>query len=210
MERREVAQIFAAILLLFVVAGATFAMEGNAFSLLQVFVFSFIVIGVPIVIKNLVAFALDASVEHRLWNVYYFGFGKKQHFEEEQPFGLYVPLVCSVVTLGFFKVMTFLTYETKALKYRAAKRFGAYSYTEMSEWHNGLIGAAGVVSLWIIAIVGYLPGWEFLAKMASFYAFWSMVPISDLDGSQIFFGSRVLWIVLAIVTLVFAFYGLMI
>lgn len=210
MDRHEFAQILSAVLLMFVVSGAAFAMRGQTFSVLQVFVFSFIVVGIPVLVKNIVAFGLDASVEHKIWGVYHFGFGAKQHFEKEQPFGLYVPLFFSVFTLGFLKVMTFLTYETKALKYRAAKRFGYYSYTEMTDWHTGLIGAAGVISLWLVAAVGYLPGWEYLAKMALFYAFWNMVPISDLDGTQIFFGSRVLWAVLAVVTLVFAFYGLLI
>lgn len=208
MENKELAQIFSAILLMFIVSGAAFAISGKAFSVLQVFVFSFIVVGVPVIAKNIIAFGLDASVEHKTWGVYNFGFGNSQHFKEEQPFGVYIPIIFSVLTLGFLKVMTFLTYETRALKYRAAKRFGFYSYTEITDWHNGLIGASGVIVLWIIAAIGYLPGWEFLAKMASYYAFWNMIPVSDLDGTQIFFGSRVLWVVMAIITLVFCFYAL--
>ena len=213
MDGHELAHIVAAVLLMFVVAGVTFAIIGDAFGLVQVFVFSVIVIGVPIVVKKTIAYALDADVKHEIWGVYHFGFKPKEHFRKERPFGVIVPLVFSFlgVLIRFpLMVMTFLTYETTALKYRAAKRHGFYSYTEMTDWHNGLIGAFGVVSLWLIAMLGYLAGWEFLMKMASYYAFWNMVPVSKLDGTQIFFGNRILWVVLAVISLLFVFYAVMI
>ena len=210
MERRELAQIISAILLMFVVSGAAFAIQGKTVLVLQTFIFSFIVIGLPIIVKNLVAFGLDASVEHKIWGVYHLGFRPKEHFKTEQPFGVYIPLIFSVLTLGFLKVMTFLSYETKTLKYRAARRFGFYSYTEMTDWHNGLIGIAGILSLFIVGIFGYVIGWEYLFKMTAYYVFWNMLPISNLDGSQIFFGSRILWTVLGIIALIFVLFALVI
>ena len=151
---------------------------------------------------------LDSSVEHRLWYVYRTGFRPKQHFKREMPFGLIVPLVLAALSVGVLKVMTILTYETRALKHRAAKRHGFYSYTEMTDWHNGLIGAAGIVALLLVSFLAYFPGLEYLSKMAAYYAFWNMLPISKLDGTQIFFGNRVLWTVLGVITLIFSFYAL--
>ncbi len=193
---------------MFVVSATGFAVSGDSLSLVLTFGFSVIVIVIPIIVKKAVAYSLDASVEHEIWQVYHTGIKPKQHFKKEKPFGLFVPLLFTLVSLGAWKVMTFLTYETRALKHRAAKRFGFYSYTAMTDWHNGLIGACGVISLLIISVLAYLSGLEYLAKMATYYAFWSVVPISKLDGTQIFFGSRVLWAVLAVTTLIFTLYAL--
>lgn len=197
---------------MFVVVGFGFTLIGDSSGLVWAFVFSVIVVGVPIAVKNAVAFFYDASVSHEIWNVYRFGVRPSEHFKKEKPFGVVIPLVFAF--LGFLikvplMILTFLTYETRALKYRAAKRHGFYSYTEMTDWHNGLIGASGVVSLLLVAVIGYLIGFEFLARLASYYAFWSMVPVSKLDGTQIFFGNRIMWVVLAVVTLIFTFYAKM-
>jgi len=151
---------------------------------------------------------LDANVEHRIWHFQRYGFKPRAKFKKEMPFGVILPLAISIVTLGAAQLMTFLTYETRALKHRAAKRFGFYSYTEMTDSHNGLIGASGVVVLLLISFIAYFPGWEYLSKMAAFYAFWNMAPFSNLDGTQIFFGNRTLWSVLGVIVLIFVLYAL--
>jgi len=202
------AHVIAAVVLMFVVAATGFALRGETSALIQTFIFSIVVVVVPVIVRKAVAYSFDSRVVHEIWQVYRTGLRPKQHFKKEKPFGLYVPLIFTLFSLGAWKVMTFLTYETRALKHRAAKRHGFYSYTAMTDWHNGLIGASGVVALLIIGVVAYLPGWEYLAKMASFYAFWSMVPISKLDGTQIYFGNRILWVVLAVTVLVFTLYAL--
>jgi len=207
MERRELAHIFVAILLMFIVAGLGFIIDGDAEKISQVFVFSFFVVGLPVFVKKAVAYLLDSSVEHKIWSVYYFGVRDKDHFKKEQPFGIILPLLLSAFSLGVVKCMTFLSYETSALKHRAAKRFGYYSYTEMTDWHNGLIGATGIVSLFFLGFISYLAGFEYLTKMAVYYAFFNILPVSNLDGTQIFFGSRIIWTVLAAVSLIFALYG---
>ena len=207
MKNGELAQIVAAILITFIIFSLTFVFKGDYYSVAQVFIFSFFIILVYVLAKKIVAYAFDSSVEHRIWGVYSYGVKPKQHFKKEKPFGLFVPLLFSLVSTGLVKVATILTYETRALKHRAAKRFGFYSYAEMTDWHNGLIGASGIAALLILSLVGYLVGFELLFKMAAYYAFWNMVPVSDLDGTQIFFGSRIVWAVLALTTFLFAFYG---
>jgi len=208
MEKREIAHVVAAILLMFVVYAVIFVLEGEMERIAQVLIFSVVVVGIPLIVKNAAAYSLDAGLTHEIWSVYRFGVRPKQHFNKPRPFGLVVPLIFSLISLGAWKVTTLLTYETRALKHRAAKRFGFYSYTEMTDWHNGLIGAAGVVSLLVISVLAYLSGVELLAAMATHYAFWNMVPISKLDGAQVFFGNRVLWVVLEVTTLIFVLYSL--
>ena len=123
MEQNELGQILSAVLVLFVVAGLGFALRGDFVSLGMVFIFSLIVIIVPVVVRGIAAYGLDASVEHRIWHVYRYGFKRRRHFKNEQPFGVYLPLIFSVLSLGLVKVMTFLTYETSALKHRTPKPF---------------------------------------------------------------------------------------
>jgi hypothetical protein len=78
----------------------------------------------------------------------------------------------------------------------------------MTDWHNALIGAAGIVAVLILSIISYLIPWsDSLWRLSAYYAFWNMIPLSNLDGTQIFFGSRVLWSTLAIVVAIFTVYA---
>jgi Zn-dependent protease len=78
----------------------------------------------------------------------------------------------------------------------------------MTDWHNALVGAAGIIAILLVAFISYwYAGLETLSKFATFYAFSNMIPFSKLDGSQIFFGSRVLWATLSIITLIFTAYA---
>jgi len=207
MGNKEWAHVVSAVLLMFVIYGLRFVLAGEFVSLLQIFVFSFIVIAVPVIAKKGMAYWLDARVEHEIWYFQRFGWKPGARFKKPVPFGLIVPLLFSVLSLGAAKISTFLTYETRALKHRAARRFGHYSYTSMTDWHIGMIGAAGVVSLLLVSIIAYFADFGFLGRMAAYYAFWNVIPFSKLDGTQIFFGSRVLWSVLAVVSLIFAGYA---
>jgi len=210
MKIDEIKQIMAVVLTLTLVIGFSFILESKWNDLIYGFFFALIIIWTNIAAKKGMAYLLDSDVEHEIWKWSRFGFKPDDHLQKEIPAGLIFPIVLSFLSLGVLKIMTFLTYETKALKVRAAKRFGIYSYTEMTDWHNGLIGAAGIISLLILASVVYIiPGsnLEYLSVLASYYAFFNMLPISKLDGTQIFFGSRVLWTTIAIITTIFALYA---
>ena len=210
MERREFAHILAGVLVLFVVSSLFFVIKGNLGVVFWVFIFSFIIIGVHVFSKKIVAYLLDSNVEHRIWHVYQYGLRPKDHFKEEVPFGLIAPLFLSVLSAGILKFTGVLTYESRALKHRAAKRFGFYSFTEVTDWHNGLIGSCGIIAVLILSVLGYSLDFEYLAKMAAYYALSNMIPISNLDGTLIFFGSRIMWSVLALVSALFAFAGFLI
>jgi Zn-dependent protease len=212
MKESEFSQIVLAIIVLTIVIGFSFGIQGDINKLAQSFFFSIIIILVAVFSKKLVALLLDCDVEHKIWRFSQYGLRAHQHLKKEAPAGIIAPLIITILSLGFIKAPTILTYETRALKRRAAKRFGYYSYTEMTDWHNGLIGAAGIFAVLLLALLSYLlpTNLEYLAKVASFYAFFNMLPISNLDGTQIFFGSRVLWSVLAIITLIFTSYALLV
>lgn len=208
MKYSEFLVIIGAVIILTVSAGLSHALSGEFIGIAKVLLFSAIIIFLTVSAKKLMAFLLDAGAEHRLWTLSRFGFKPNKHFKREAPLGIILPVLLSVITLGIVKFGGILTYETSALKYRAAKRFGGFSFTEITDWHNGLIGAAGVVCTLLISLVSYFPGFEELSKLAAFYAFSNMIPLSKLDGTQILFGSKVLYIILAVITLIFLGYAI--
>ena len=78
----------------------------------------------------------------------------------------------------------------------------------MTDWHNALVGSAGIIAILFLSFVVYwVPQLGGLSKVAAFYAFSNLIPFSKLDGAQIFFGSRVLWATLSIITLIFTAYA---
>jgi len=209
MKSRELLHILAAIIIFTVVGSLSFLIDSNWEMLPKVFVYATLIIFASIFAKKLMANLLDTDVEHEIWQVSRYGIKLHQKFKKPIPSGLIFPLVFSIFSLGLIKFSAFLTYEATALKRRAAKRFGFYSFTELTEWHNGLIGAAGIVALFLVALISYfLPfNLEYLSKLAAYYALSNLLPISKLDGTQIFFGSRVLWTTLIAIALVFAAYA---
>ena len=66
-------------------------------------------------------------------------------------------------------------------------------------------------ALLILAIIGtllkpYLPSFGAdLAKYSIYFGIWNLLPIGQLDGTKIFFGTTVLWFFLAIIYTISAF-----
>jgi len=204
MKEREIAHILIGILVIAMVISISSAIDGNFEFLGTAIIFSAILIGANISAKKIAAHLLDSDIEHEIWNWRRFGFKPGGHLKKSIPMGIILPLIIGIYSLGTIKLLTPLTYETRALKRRAAKRFGAFSFTEMTDWHNAIVGAAGIVAILLVSFISYwYAGLETLSKFAAFYAFSNMIPFSKLDGAQIFFGSRVLWATLAIITLIF-------
>lgn len=210
MKTSELLSIFAAVIILIAIFGFSFVIKGDFNSLSKIVFFSVVIILVSVFTKKLIAYMFDSNVEHEIWRVYRYSWKPSWHFEKPVPAGIILPLFFTLISWGALKFSAILTYETRALKYRASKRFGMYSFSEITDWHNGIIGASGIIALLLLSVIAYfIPGnLEYLAKMATFYAFWNMIPVSNLDGTQIFFGSRILYSILAVITIIFTVYAM--
>jgi Zn-dependent protease len=68
----------------------------------------------------------------------------------------------------------------------------------------------GIIITLLISTIAYISNFGYFAKIATLYAFFSLLPISKFDGTQIFFGSRVLYAVLVTITLIYTYYALII
>lgn len=208
MKLTEIANLAIATLVLTFVTGLTFLLKSQWQDLTLTFTFSIIIITTAVLTKKAAAFLLDADVEHEIWNIQYFGFTKRYHLKKPVPAGIILPIIISILSLGAIKFSALLTYEARALKYRASKRFGFYSYTALTDRHNSFIGASGIIALFILAFVSYFIELGYLSQISIFYAFWNLLPVSKLDGTQIFFGSRVLWAILATIAIISSFFAL--
>ncbi len=211
MKKQEIISILVAILVFSIVLSFRQIVLGNFIYVGTAIIFSASVIFTNIGAKKLAARTLDSDVEHDFWYWQRYGFKPGNYLKKKIPAGVALPLILTAFSLGFLKCMTFLTYETTALRRRAVRRFGFYSFTEMTDWHNSLIGAGGIIALLALSFITYWSPFvliDGLWKVSAFYAFWNMLPVSRFDGAQIFFGSRVLWTALALITAVFTAYAL--
>lgn len=211
MDQREIIHIVIGVFILTFIIAAQGLFQGHIAVLGTSIVWAVIIVGVYVGAQKLAAQSLDAEAKHELWSWQRYGYKPHQHIPHPITMGAIVPCALSILSLGWFKVPTIFTYETAPLKRRASKRFGFYSFTEMTDWHIALIGGAGIAALLVLSAISYfISGAEVLWQIAAYYAFWNMLPVSKLDGAQIYFGSRVLWTALALVTLLFAAYALII
>jgi len=213
MKAKEFSNILSAIVILAIVIGFGFPFTKflTVENLSKSFVFAAVIIFIGVAARKFAADKLDSDVEHEMWKWQRFGYKPHHYLKEGLPAGIALPLFFSLFTLGALKVMAVLNYYAAPLRRRAARRFGYFSYGELSEYHNGLIGAAGITAVLILSFVCYfIPGLTPLAKYSAYYAFWNMLPISFLDGTQILFGSRVLYATLALFTIIFTAAALLI
>ncbi|MBI3623992.1 hypothetical protein HY212_07990 [Candidatus Pacearchaeota archaeon] len=161
-----------------------------------------LVILINVIAKKITAYNLDSEIEVKFWEVNRYGFKPSSYFKKPVPAGLVLPVLVSVFSLGNLYWMACLTFDVKAKVYRAAKRFGLYAFSEMTERHIGIIAASGIIANLIFAVIGYLAGFTEFARFSLYFAAFSMIPLSDLDGNKVFFGSIVFWSFLAIITLI--------
>ncbi|MEM3091229.1 MAG: hypothetical protein QXU39_01040 [Candidatus Pacearchaeota archaeon] len=168
----------------------------------------FLVILVSIIAKKITAFYLDSQIEMKLWTIERYGFSPAQHFKKPFPSGIVFPLIFSLITFGKFVWMASLVFDVKPMIYRTAKRHGLYSYSEMTEGHIGFIAAAGIFTNLVFAVIAYLIGFEEISRLSIYFAFFNMIPFSDLDGNKIFFGSMIIWSLLAALVLIGLFYAI--
>ncbi|MAG10760.1 hypothetical protein CMI44_00405 [Candidatus Pacearchaeota archaeon] len=164
--------------------------------------FVFLTILINLIAKKSLAFYYDAEIETKIWEIRRYGYRKGYHFKKPIPAGVIFPLITTVFSLGYITWMASMVFEIKTKVYKAAKRHGLYKFTEMTEDHLAYIASAGVAANILLGIIGYLLNYPQFAQLNLYYAFFQMIPFSNLDGNKIFFGSLALWSFLAVIVLI--------
>ena len=201
LEKKEIIAIAIVALILAVTISLLKSLEIFLYTLLTVL----LVIIINISAKKIASFYLDSEIEIKLWEIKRYGFKAHRYFKKPFPAGAFFPIIFSAFSFGCLNWMACLVFDIKPKIYRAAKRHGLYTFSEMTEYHIGLIAAAGILANLIFALIGYLLGLPEpmnFVKLNILFAFFNMLPISDLDGNKVFFGSLVLWSFLASMVLI--------
>ena len=163
-----------------------------------------LVVLLNISIKKFTAYHLDSEIEMRIWEMNRLEPFYHKHFKKPILIGAFLPLISKIILFPFksFVWMASLVFEVKPKTYRAAKRFGLYSFSSVTEYEMGLIAASGILINLLSAVVGYFVGFPLFARLSMYYAFFNILPISELDGNKIFFGSKIMWSFLASLILI--------
>jgi hypothetical protein len=159
--------------------------------------------------KKVVGYYLETGVEVRFWEIYQYGFKASHHLKKPFPLGAVLPLISKIILfpLKGFILMTSLVFEVFPKSHRAAKRHGLYSFSEMTEYHIGIIAASGIIANLFFAVIGYLIGFTEFSRLSIYYAFVNMIPFSELDGNKVFFGNIIMWSFLASIVLIGMFFA---
>ncbi|MFA5020279.1 MAG: hypothetical protein WC533_04225 [Candidatus Pacearchaeota archaeon] len=209
---KEVAQIFAVIIVLIIAVNLN-AVVTNKINLEIMLIKSVsiaIIVVLSIIAKNIAANYFEAGIKTKIWQWQRFGIQQHQHFKKPVPAGIILPLLFSLVSIGYFYWFACLEFDATPKHSRVAKRYGIkeFRFTEMTESHLGFIAAAGVVVNLIASVIAYIAGFPEFTKLAIYYSAFSMLPLSNLDGNKIFFASIKFWITLAAICLIFLGYAL--
>lgn len=170
----------------------------NLFFMTLLFVFLVIVINVAA--KKVFSYYLDTDITIKTWEIKQFWVKKHMSFAKPIPMGIFMPLIIKFISVGLINWMACLTFDASGKVYRAAKRHGIYSFSEVTEEEMGWIAGAGIVANLIFAVLAYMIGQEGLAKISITYAFFNMIPAFDWDGAKIFFGNIPFWAFLAVLS----------
>jgi hypothetical protein len=192
------------IFLIIVIIGLSLSLSLNATSwktILAAFAAVAVVVLANIFAKKIAAYNLDTEIEMKIWEAKNRKIaGGKKSF----PIGAILPPISKLILFPFnsFVWMASLVFDVKPRIYKGAKRYGLYTFSEMTEYHLGLIAAAGVFANLVLSVVGYFLGFPLFARLSMYYAFFHILPLSELDGNKIFFGNLVLWSFLAALVLI--------
>ena len=169
----------------------------------------FIILLTNLASKKIVAYNLESDIKTRFWAWEYYWFGSYDRFKKPIPM-IWIPLFASLLTKANLFWLAVLEYDITPRTERVSKRHGLYRFSQMTDWHISLITGAGVVANLVLAFAGYLIGFEYFARLSIYFALWSLIPISSLDGSKILFGSRILWVTLVTAMAILLSYGIII
>jgi hypothetical protein len=157
MERKEAIHIIIAIIIMAIVIHFSKLLTINqGFNLVQcllILLYSAIIISLSVLIKKLVAYRRDISIQHKILTFQKYWFPKKSHFKKPIPLGIILPLFLSAVSAGFIKCFTLLQFDPKPMSSRVVKAKGFPRTYEINDSDLGIIIFWSVVSLLALSLI---------------------------------------------------------
>jgi len=167
------------------------------------FLLAALIILTNVLTKKIASSFYNIKIEHNILGFKRWWWYETSKFKKPIPIGLILPFLISILSLGIFKIFVFLQFDAQNLpKKRTLKKRGSYRYSKINESDLAFTSAWGFWALIMLAIVGVIIHQPELTRYSIYYGIWNLVPISNLDGTKLFFGSLINWILLAIVYLI--------
>lgn len=168
-----------------------------------IFLIALLIILVNVIAKKIAAPHYCIKIEHKILGFQRFGFPERSKLKRPFPIGLVLPFIVALFSLGFIKMFTILQFDYENFKKkRALRKSGLYRYSEVNESDVGFTAAWGFWALILLSLIGYFAGMPELTKYPIYYGIWNLIPLGQLDGTKLFFGSFVHWLLLSIVYVV--------
>jgi membrane-associated protease RseP (regulator of RpoE activity) len=174
-------------------------------------IFSLIII-LSTAVKKISAYHYAIKIEHHDWKLTQWWWYTRAHFQIPFPLGLIIPFFFAVFTIGYLKPFSFLQFNAENIEeVRILKKHGPRGSRRkefINESDLGYTAATGFYVLFFLAIIGivlkpYFPSFGYgLAKYSVYYALWNLLPVSQLDGAKVFFGTTLLWSFILLVFLI--------
>jgi len=162
--------------------------------------------------KKLISKRYSIKIEHSPWKFQRYWFRNKDKFKIPIYSGVIFPLFFGFFSLGSIMPFSFLQYDAENLKEkRLLKSRGTERRRkdEINEEDLAYTSATGFYILIILAVIGWLIkpafptfGYE-ISKYSIYYGLWNLIPISQLDGTKLFFGGRFHWAFIVLIYLLF-------
>lgn len=152
--------------------------------------------------KKFMAYQLDSAEETKIWTFKRYGFKENKNFKHPIPLGIILSFFIAILSQGRLLWFALTESEVNPTEARAVRRREFYSYYEMTEWHLALISASGIIASFILAIISYFINQPELGRLSIYYASFNLIPFSKLDGTKIFFGSKILYWTLVTISLI--------
>jgi hypothetical protein len=200
MENKYLKEFFSILLAAVVLSVSLYYKNTNSFWFILLYIS--ITIGINVLTKKIAGYYYETNIEYSLWSIQNIGFRPSHKLKTPFPM-TWLPLIVSFVTNGFFQWIPILVFNVEPKPERASKRHGLYNFSEVSERDLAIIVFVSVICHLFFSVVFYLCGFEILAKYNIYYAVASIIPLSDLDGSKLFFGNKILWFISTILSVLF-------
>jgi hypothetical protein len=141
----------------------------------------------------------NIEIEHKMWEFQNYGWGREARFKKPFPIGLVFPLLITLLFNGIIKPLTLLQFDSKNIfEKRILKKRGMKRKTEINDSDIAFTACWGFYILILLAVLGWLFGIPELTAFSIFYGAWNLIPFGQLDGSKVFFGSIINWVILVI------------
>lgn len=200
-DEKEVYQlIFGVFLIAYLIAFPTFTLSSSLIAI----IFAAVILIPHVVAHKIVAshYVAEAKFKFLEWKRY--GLFEDSVFKHPFPIWLVLPIVMIFVTLGKLKLFAIETFD---ISWKPYKRIGRW-FTELEEQEIAIIAMAGpMVNLFFAFVAGVVFSFTSLdiakefAILNAWFAFFSLLPFGNLDGTKVLFGGMIKWVFIFISTI---------